>query len=143
MKKDCIHIYTDGACQGNPGPGGWGVFLHYNGHEKNLSGAMADTTNNQMELMAAIKGLEAIQRSVPICLYTDSQYVKKGMTEWLSGWKANNWRTSQKKTVKNKDLWIQLDNLAAPLDITWKWVKGHAGDYGNERADALARSAIQ
>lgn len=143
MKADCVHIYTDGACQGNPGPGGWGVVLRYKGYEKELSGFVPDTTNNQMELMAAIKGIEAVNRPVPLCIYTDSEYVKKGMTEWLSQWKANQWKTSQRKPVKNKDLWMQLDALAAPLDITWYWIKGHAGHPENERADLLARGAIR
>lgn len=143
MKADCVHIYTDGACQGNPGPGGWGVVLRYKGHEKELSGFVPDTTNNQMELMAAIKGIEAVNRPVPLCIYTDSEYVKKGMTEWLPQWKANHWKTAQKKPVKNKELWMQLDALAAPLDITWHWVRGHAGHPENERADALARQAIR
>ncbi|MFN7662679.1 MAG: ribonuclease HI [Alphaproteobacteria bacterium] len=142
MNKEFIEIFTDGACQGNPGPGGWAVLLRYGKHEKEISGAEPMTTNNRMELMAAIRGIEAVQKLIPILLYTDSQYVKKGMEEWLQGWKKNGWKNAQKKEVKNQDLWEQLDSLAQCHQITWKWVRGHAGHTENERVDQLARAAI-
>jgi len=138
-----IEIYTDGACKGNPGPGGWGVVLRYQGREKELSGAEASTTNNRMELMAAIKALQALKRQCRVDLYTDSQYVRRGMTEWISSWKQKQWRNAQNKPVKNADLWQQLDTLAQKHDINWHWVKGHAGHPENERADALATKAIK
>lgn len=138
-----IEIYTDGACQGNPGPGGWGAILRYNGHEKELSGAEKSTTNNRMELTAAIMALQALKRKCHVDLYTDSQYVRRGMTEWLSGWKKKQWRNSQNKPIKNADLWQQLDSLAQKHDIHWHWVKGHSGHPENERADALATNAIK
>ncbi len=135
-----IKVYTDGSCSGNPGPGGWGVFIEAACGERELYGGEAETTNNRMELMAAIEALRALDPGQPIDLYTDSQYVKKGLNEWMAGWKRNGWKTAAKKPVKNKELWIELDTLAQDRDIAWYWVKGHAGDPGNERADALARS---
>lgn len=138
-----IEIYTDGACQGNPGPGGWGAILRYQDHEKELSGAEPHTTNNRMELMAAIKALQALSRRCEVNLYTDSQYVRKGMTEWLSGWKKKQWRNAQNKPVKNADLWQELDALSQKHQIQWYWVRGHAGHPENERADELATSAIK
>ena len=137
-----VSIYTDGACSGNPGPGGWGVLLVYGNVEKVLSGAEADTTNNRMELRAAIEGLEALKRPCRVTVHTDSQYVKNGITRWLAGWKRNGWRTAGKAPVKNIDLWQRLDAATEPHDIEWTWVKGHSGNIGNERADALARAAI-
>ena len=137
-----ICIYTDGACEGNPGRGGWGAILCSDGHEKEISGAQEYTTNNQMELMAVIKAIEAIKAKRPIHIYTDSQYVQKGMVEWLEGWKAKGWKTAQKKPVKNKELWQKLDEIQQGYDISWHWVKGHAGHEMNERADQLAKQAI-
>lgn len=141
MKKQ-IDIYTDGACRGNPGPGGWGVLLRYGEKEKMLKGFEEHTTNNRMELMAAIKALEALTENCHINLYTDSQYVKKGVTEWLQSWKKNNWRTSAKKPVKNVDLWQHLDTLIISHDIAWHWVKGHSGHRENDIVDRLANEAI-
>jgi ribonuclease HI len=138
-----IKIWTDGACSGNPGPGGWGILLAWNGHEKTLSGGEADTTNNRMELMAAIVALESIKRPLPIKLHTDSTYVKNGITSWLTGWKKNGWKTRAGSPVKNVDLWQRLDTARIDLDVEWLWVKGHAGDPGNERADALARQGLE
>lgn len=138
-----IEVFTDGACQGNPGPGGWGAILRYKGVEKELSGYVPETTNNRMELQAAIEALKAIKRSLPIHLYTDSEYLRKGMTEWLAGWKKNNWRTAAKKPVKNQDLWEQLDILATQHIVTWHWVRGHNDHPENERADKLATEAIK
>jgi ribonuclease HI len=142
-----LFAYTDGACSGNPGPGGWGALLiARNGDEvvkeRPLSGGEADTTNNRMELMAAISALEALDRPSRITVVTDSAYVKGGITEWLRGWKRNGWRTSTKKPVKNEDLWRRLDEAAARHDVTWEWVKGHAGHPENERADELAREGM-
>ena len=137
-----VEIFTDGACRGNPGPGGWGAILRYGEVEKELSGGEAQTTNNRMELMAAITGLEALKRPCRVRVYTDSQYVRGGITQWLPGWKARNWRTADKKPVKNVDLWQRLDAAALPHRIEWIWVKGHAGHPENERADALARAAV-
>jgi ribonuclease HI len=142
MTKTHVTIYTDGACSGNPGPGGWGAFLSWNGHEKDLNGGEADTTNNRMELMAAIVALETLTKPCRVDLYTDSTYVMKGMTEWLEGWKARGWKTAAKKAVKNKDLWERFDNAIQRHDVQFHWVKGHAGDPGNERADELARDGI-
>jgi len=142
MNKDFIEIFTDGACQGNPGPGGWAALLRYKGHTKEISGAEAQTTNNRMELLAAIQGIQAVQKKLPILLYTDSEYLKKGMTEWLAQWKQNQWRSAQKKEVKNKDLWDQLDLLNQNHSITWQWVKGHSGHPENDHVDSLARLAI-
>ncbi|KTD09471.1 ribonuclease HI [Legionella jamestowniensis] len=137
-----IEIFTDGACKGNPGIGGWGALLRYNGHEKTLYGAEAHTTNNRMELTAAIKGLEALTRPCKVDLYTDSQYLRLGMTTWLAQWKQNGWRNSRKESVKNADLWQKLDALTTTHTVHWHWVKGHAGHPENERADALANQAI-
>jgi ribonuclease HI len=139
---DKVIIYTDGACRGNPGPGGWGALMKYNGTEKELYGGEDNTTNNRMELMAAIKALEALTRSCTVNLYTDSQYVRKGITEWMQQWKKRNWRTAAKKPVKNVDLWQTLDKEAAIHTIEWHWVKGHSGHPGNERADMLANRGI-
>ena len=141
MKKR-IEIFTDGACRGNPGPGGWGALLRYDQHQKELYGADKHTTNNRMELMAAIKALESITESCQIDLTTDSQYVQRGVNEWLENWKARGWRTSSKKPIKNVDLWQELDGLLHKHDITWHWVKGHSGHVENELADTLANKAI-
>ena len=140
---DLIHIWTDGACSGNPGPGGWGALLKSGEHEKELSGGEAETTNNRMELMAAIEALNALKKASRVRLHTDSTYVKDGLTQWIHGWKRNGWKTAAKKPVKNKDLWQALDEACARHEIEWVWVKGHAGDEGNERADALARDAAK
>lgn len=137
-----INIYTDGACRGNPGPGGWGALLRYGKHEKILSGAESDTTNNRMELTAAIEALAALKESCKIDLYTDSQYVQKGVSQWLAGWKKNGWRRADKKLVKNADLWQALDKETTRHQITWHWVKGHSGHPENERVDAIANEAI-
>ena len=136
-------IFTDGACLGNPGPGGWGVLLRWRGVEKELSGGAAETTNNRMELTAAIKGVEALKPGSTADLYTDSKYVMQGITEWIAGWKRNGWRTAAKKPVKNKDLWQRLDEARDGHDIGWHWVKGHAGHAENERADELASAAAE
>ena len=138
-----VEIYTDGACSGNPGPGGWGVVLRYKNTEKELSGFEAITTNNRMELRAAIEGLKALTRPVKIEVYTDSQYLRDGITKWLFQWKKNNWRLSNKSPVKNQDLWEELDALTQNHDVSWHWVRGHSGHPENERADALARQAIE
>ena len=140
MKK--VIIYTDGACRGNPGPGGWGAVLNYDGHEKRLSGGEHNTTNNRMELMAAINALKALKIPCNVELYTDSKYVMQGIEEWLSNWKQNQWKTAAKKDVKNKDLWQLLDKEAQRHNINWSWVKGHSGDPGNELADTLANQGI-
>ncbi len=137
-----VQLYTDGACSGNPGPGGWGVLLLWNGHEKELSEGEFETTNNRMELTAAIMGLEALKRGMAVDLYTDSTYVRDGITKWIHGWKRNGWKTAAKKPVKNEDLWRRLDQAIARHDIAWHWVKGHAGNPENERADALARQGM-
>lgn len=139
---DVVEIYTDGACKGNPGIGGWGAWIHYKGNEKSIFGGEQNTTNNRMEMMAVIKALEALKRPSQIKLYTDSSYVQKGMTEWLQGWKAKNWRTAAKQEVKNADLWKQLDVLANQHQIEWLWVRGHDGNVGNERADTLANAGV-
>ncbi|MAV50785.1 MAG: ribonuclease HI [Hyphomonadaceae bacterium] len=139
MSKNLIEIWTDGACSGNPGPGGWGALLVTEGHRKELYGAASDTTNNRMELMAAIEALNALKKPSQVKLYTDSTYVKDGLTKWINGWKRNGWKTAAKKPVKNKDLWQALENATARHDISWIWVKGHAGEEGNEIADGLAR----
>jgi ribonuclease HI len=138
-----VVIYTDGACSGNPGPGGWGAVLQYGTTEKELFGGESATTNNRMELMAAIQALEALTRPTSVTLYTDSKYVHDGITKWIKGWERNGWRTSAKQPVKNADLWRQLTEALNGHDIIWKWVKGHAGDPGNERADELARRGIE
>jgi ribonuclease HI len=137
-----VEIYTDGACRGNPGPGGWGATLEMGEHFRELSGAEAMTTNNRMELTAVILALEALKRPVPVRLYTDSEYVRRGITEWLKSWKARGWKTADKKPVKNQDLWERLDTVAAQHQIEWHWVKGHSGVPGNERVDRLANAAI-
>ena len=137
-----VELFTDGACRGNPGPGGWGALLRYNGVEKSLYGGEPETTNNRMELMAAIKGLEALKRRSDVVLTTDSQYVRKGITEWIANWKRRDWRTADKNPVKNKDLWMKLDKLSQSHDIDWRWVKGHSGHRENEIADQLANKGI-
>ncbi len=140
--NNVVEIFTDGACRGNPGVGGWGVLLRYNGREKELYGYAPETTNNQMELMAAIRGLEALSRPCSVAITTDSQYVKQGITEWIHGWKRKNWRTAAGKPVKNVELWQRLDAAVAAHQITWHWVKGHSGHDENERVDQLANRAI-
>jgi ribonuclease HI len=137
-----VEVFTDGACRGNPGPGGWGVLLRYKGSEKTLYGAEPETTNNRMELMAAIRALESLTRQCSVKLTTDSQYVQKGITEWLPNWKRRGWKTAAKKPVKNADLWKRLDEAVADHDVEWHWVKGHSGHPENELADALANQAI-
>ena len=137
-----VEIYTDGACRGNPGPGGWGVVLRYKGREKTLYGGEPHTTNNRMELMAAIAGLEALKRSSQVALTTDSQYVKRGITEWMADWKRRGWRTADRKPVKNVDLWQRLDEVVGKHQVSWHWVRGHTGHVENERADTLANQAI-
>ncbi|MGH8646610.1 MAG: ribonuclease HI [Gammaproteobacteria bacterium] len=142
IERAIVELYTDGACRGNPGVGGWGVLLRYRDREKTLSGGELQTTNNRMELMAAIKGLEALNRPCRVRLTTDSQYLQKGLTQWLPIWKHRGWRTADKKPVKNVDLWERLDKLSAYHSVQWQWVKGHAGHPGNETADALAEEGI-
>lgn len=137
-----VEIFTDGACRGNPGPGGWGVLLRYDGHERELYGYQPDTTNNQMELMAAIQALEVLSRPCTAVLTTDSQYVRQGITEWMAGWKRKGWKTAAGKPVKNQELWQRLDVAAARHQIEWRWVKGHSGHDENERVDQLANKAI-
>ena len=140
--SDKVEIFTDGACRGNPGPGGWGALLRFRGRERELMGAEPETTNNRMELMAAIQSLETLTRPCEVVLTTDSEYVRKGITEWLAGWKRRGWKTAAKKPVKNVDLWQRLDNAAAKHKISWHWVKGHSGHIENERVDGLANRAI-
>ncbi len=142
MANSGVEIFTDGACRGNPGPGGWGVVVRYQDREKELNGGEADTTNNRMELRAAIEGLETLKRPCDVRLVTDSRYVCDGMTKWLAAWKRRGWVTTNKTPVKNADLWQRLETAAATHNVDWVWVKGHAGHAGNERADALARAAI-
>ncbi|QAB15103.1 ribonuclease HI [Hydrogenovibrio thermophilus] len=137
-----VELFTDGGCRGNPGPGGWGALLRFGEFEKELKGAEPDTTNNRMELTAAIEGLKALKRPCKVTLTTDSQYVKNGVTQWMANWKRNNWRTAAKKPVKNQDLWQALDEALKPHDVTWAWVKGHAGHDENERVDELANLAM-
>jgi ribonuclease HI len=137
-----VTIHTDGACKGNPGPGGWGALLEYNGRARELKGFEVNTTNNRMELLAAISALETLRESCRVDLYTDSVYVRSGIREWLPGWKARGWKTADKKPVKNQDLWERLDRAAARHQVEWHWVKGHAGNPGNEAADRLANEAI-
>ena len=137
-----IDIYTDGACSGNPGPGGWGVLIIKDGDEREMSGGDKQTTNNRMEMLAALEGLKATADAGSVNLYTDSQYLKNGITQWITGWKRNGWKTAAKKPVKNQDLWQALDAATEGREINWRWVKGHAGDPGNERADALARAGL-
>jgi ribonuclease HI len=145
LKRDpgTIHIYTDGACKGNPGPGGWGAILELDGKEREMFGGEAVTTNNRMELTAVIEALAALKRPCRVVLHTDSQYVQKGITEWIHGWKKRGWRTAAKEPVKNVDLWKKLDEAVGGHEIEWKWVKGHAGHDGNERADALANKGVE
>lgn len=138
-----VRVWTDGACLGNPGPGGWGALLRWNGHEKELSGSEPETTNNRMELMAAIQALESLKRPCSVVLVTDSQYVRKGISEWMNNWKRNGWRTASKKPVKNDDLWRRLDRAVGRHEVDWRWVKGHSGHPENERADELASSAAR
>ena len=140
--KPDVELFTDGACSGNPGPGGWGAVLRYGEVERELSGGEKATTNNRMELMAAIAGLEALKRRCRVALYTDSTYLRDGITKWLPSWKARGWKTAAKEPVKNVDLWQRLEAAAARHDVEWHWVRGHAGHPENERADALARAAI-
>jgi ribonuclease HI len=140
---DIVELFTDGACSGNPGPGGWGAILRWRGHEKELSGAEPQTTNNRMELMAAIRGLEAIKRAARVRVHTDSNYLKDGITRWIGAWKAKGWKTADKKPVKNIDLWQRLEAAIEAHDVSWHWVRGHAGHPENERADALARDAVK
>ncbi len=138
-----VSIHTDGACSGNPGPGGWGALLQWNGNEREISGGEDHTTNNRMEMQAAIEALNALKRPCVVDLYTDSTYVRDGITKWLAGWKARNWKTAAKKPVKNADLWVVLEEAATRHEVTWHWVKGHAGHDGNERADELARQGLK
>ena len=138
-KDEVVELFTDGACSGNPGPGGWGVLMRWQGHEKELLGGERVTTNNRMELRAVIEGLNSLTRPMRVAVYTDSQYVQKGITDWLPGWKKRNWRTADKKPDKNDDLWRALEAAAARHQVSWHWVRGHAGHPENERADALAR----
>ena len=142
MVEGAVEIYADGACKGNPGPGGWGVVLRTRGHEKELCGGEAQTTNNRMELTAVIEGLAALKHRSKVRVYTDSQYVQKGISEWIHNWKRRGWRTADKKPVKNEDLWRKLDDIARGHHVEWHWVKGHAGHPENERADALANRGI-
>jgi len=142
MSQDQVIIYTDGGCRGNPGPGGWGALLIYNDIEKELYGSQADTTNNRMELQAAIEALQALKRPCQVTLYTDSKYVKDGVTTWIHNWRKRGWKTANKKPVKNADLWQTLDAAANRHEVEWAWVKGHDGNYGNERADQLANRGI-
>lgn len=139
---DKVEVFTDGACRGNPGPGGWGALLRYGEREKELYGSERETTNNRMELMAAIIALESLKRPCEVVLTTDSQYVRKGITEWIAGWKRRGWKTADKKPVKNQDLWQRLESATHKHEIHWKWIKGHSGHEENERADQLANRAI-
>ena len=140
--KKQVVMYTDGACKGNPGVGGWGVSLQYGPHRKELFGGEAETTNNRMELTAAIEGLKQLKQACKVTICTDSKYVMQGMEEWIAGWKARGWKTASKSPVRNVDLWQQLDELVGKHEVTWQWVKGHAGDEGNERADELANMGV-
>ncbi|MCB1792106.1 MAG: ribonuclease HI [Gammaproteobacteria bacterium] len=140
---DAVRLFTDGACKGNPGPGGWGAVLQFGGHEKELFGGEATTTNNRMELTAVIEGLNALKRPCAVEITTDSQYVKNGITQWIHNWKQNGWRTAARKPVKNDDLWRRLDEAVRQHQVTWHWVKGHSGHAENERADALANRGIE
>lgn len=143
MAEERVEIYTDGACSGNPGPGGWGAVLRWQGKEKEMSGGARETTNNRMEMTAAIRALESLKRPVAVDLYTDSTYLRDGITKWLPGWKTKGWKTAGKKPVKNIDLWQRLETAMQGHDIRWHWVRGHAGHPENERADELARKAIR
>ena len=142
MTQNKVIVHTDGACSGNPGPGGWGVILDYNGTRKELSGGEADTTNNRMELMGAISALESLKRPCEVEMHVDSNYVKDGITKWIHGWKKNGWKTADKKPVKNAELWQRLDTALGTHKVSWHWVKGHAGHDENERADELAREGM-
>ncbi len=142
MSGKVVEIWTDGACKGNPGPGGWGALLRQGPHEKELWGGETGTTNNRMELTAVIEALKALKRPCHVVVHTDSQYVQKGMSEWLPNWKRRGWRTADKKPVRNAELWQALDALVAQHEVEWRWVRGHAGDPGNERADALANRGV-
>lgn len=142
MTAETIYIYSDGACKGNPGTGGWGALLVSGGHRKEICGGEANTTNNRMEMMAVIRALESLKKPSTVEVHTDSQYVQKGISEWMAGWKRRNWRTSDGKPVKNQDLWLQLDALSQLHKVEWKWVRGHAGHPENERADALANQGV-
>jgi len=142
MNSNLVTIYADGACKGNPGVGGWGVYLSFGEHEKSLCGGELLTTNNRMELLAVIQGLKLLKRTCQVHLYTDSVYVHKGMTEWLEAWRARGWKTADKKPVKNEDLWRELEQVAKRHDIQWHWVKGHSGNPGNEKADELANQGV-
>jgi ribonuclease HI len=142
IKRPSVIVYTDGACKGNPGPGGWGAWLQSNGHEKELFGGERGTTNNRMELTAVIEALASLKRTCDVVVYTDSEYVRKGMTEWIANWMRRGWKTADGKPVKNADLWQRLDALRKLHHVDWRWVKGHAGDPGNERADALANKGV-
>ncbi|MGE0717262.1 MAG: ribonuclease HI [Alphaproteobacteria bacterium] len=141
--SEAVEMFTDGACSGNPGPGGWGVVLRWRGRERELSGGEAATTNNRMELMAAIAGLESLTRPVRVAIHTDSMYLRDGIGKWIHGWKRNGWKTADRKPVKNVDLWQRLDVARQRHDVTWHWVRGHSGHAENERADQLARDAIR
>ena len=143
MADQTLHMWTDGACKGHPGPGGWGVLMTFGDHTKELFGGEAHTTNNRMELMAVIQGLAALTRSSELHLHVDSSYVMNGMTKWIHGWKRNGWRTADKKPVKNAELWQELETQVARHEVRWEWVKGHAGDPGNERADQLANLGVE
>lgn len=143
MDKEFIDIWTDGACKGNPGIGGWGALLKHGGHSKEMYGGELNTTNNRMEMTAVIQALQQLKRKSKVRLYIDSQYVKKGLNEWMPSWVARGWKTANKQPVKNKDLWLILNELTSLHDITWVWVKGHAGNKGNERADALANLGVE
>ena len=142
LEATIVEIFTDGACSGNPGPGGWGAILRFKDREKELSGGAQETTNNRMELQAAIEGLRALKRPMRVAIHTDSTYVKDGVTKWIVNWKRNGWKTAAKKRVRNVDLWQALDDVLIGHDVEWHWVKGHAGHPENERADALARAAV-
>ncbi|HSB23724.1 MAG TPA: ribonuclease HI [Burkholderiaceae bacterium] len=140
--SDTVVVYTDGACKGNPGPGGWGALLRWGDHEKEMFGGEARTTNNRMELTAVIEALSALKQRCRVAVYTDSEYVKNGITSWIHNWKQRGWRTADKKPVKNVELWQRLDELATAHDVRWHWVRGHNGDPGNERADELANKGV-
>jgi ribonuclease HI len=142
MTYKIVSLFTDGACKGNPGPGGWGAILEFESHRKEIFGGEEQTTNNRMELRAAIEGLSALRSRCLVNLYTDSVYVKDGITKWIDNWKANGWRTASRKPVSNQDLWQQLDSISNEHDVRWNWIKGHAGHPGNERADELANKGV-